>query len=94
MSTRPDEEQTPDAAPGVVAVHVHGVLDGGAIGGPLLVRRQRREADDNAIDVPPDDVTAVGHGHDGAERAGPGGQPRPLVVERPGDEIERRRAAR
>ncbi len=45
----PGEEQPPDPLPGVVTVHVHGVLDGGAVGGPLLVRRQRRETDDLAV---------------------------------------------
>ena len=37
-------------------------------------------------------AVTIEHGHDRAERPGPGRQPRPLVVERAGHEVERRGA--
>ena len=41
-------DQLADALAVAVAAHVDRVLDAGAVGGPLLVRRQRAEADDLA----------------------------------------------
>ena len=48
------DDQLADALAVAVAAHVDRVLDAGAIGGPLLVRRQRAEADDVAAFVGPD----------------------------------------
>ena len=41
----PAEQQRADALAAGIAVDVHRVLDGRAVGGPVLVRRQRGEAD-------------------------------------------------
>ena len=68
----------PTPRPVAVAAHVDRVLDGGAVGGPLLVGRQRGEADD---------LVAV-DGDDGGEGTGAGGQPRPLVLQRSGHQVE------
>ena len=69
-----------DVLAAVVARHVHRVLHRGAVGGPLLVGRQRREPHHLAVEF----------GDDCRERSGALPDPVLLLAERTGDEIERR----
>ena len=63
-------QESPDSTAGEFTPDINRVFDGGSIGRPLLVRRQRGEPDDLPI-------RAV-HGHDCRERSGAFGQPVPL----------------
>ena len=86
MSTSPASSSVPDAAPGVRRCDVDRVLDRRAVGGPLLVRRQRGEAD-HLVGRRPSTATIAANAPDRAASQ------RPLVVQRPGDEVERARRA-
>src|SRR4029079_7446461 len=74
-----------DAGAPVVGAHVDGVLDGGEVRGPFLVRGERPEADDLADVVDRDDRGMA---------ATVSLDPRDLVLEGPGDEVEGDRGAR
>ena len=70
----------------LVALHVHRVLDRRAVGGPLLVRRQRGEADDLVRPV---------DGHDAAKRRPTRWPATPACsLERAGHQVERGRRRR
>ena len=73
------EQHPADARPRWSRVDVHRVLDRGAVGGPVAVRRQRAEADDLAVVV---------HRHDRRVGARRSCEPGPLLVEGAGHQVE------
>jgi len=79
-----DEDELADSPTVAVATHVDRVLDAGAVGGPLLVRRQRPEADDVAAFVGRID------GNDCCECTIAIGDPLLLIGQRSGNQVERR----